>query len=150
MTSTNYTYCTKLSSMSETLKRQNLAIIFVTRQNSERKSHITILWRQILSRKSRSWVQLYQNEIALIQVGHLCRKPLLLLYRPENFKECIIYFYNHGMIMIQSNDVLPHSFKADDANWPKQMFSHNVRNVLLALRNPKQSMYSSRYVDLDQ
>ena len=36
--------------------------------------------------------------------------------------------------MIQSNDVLPHSFKADDANWPKQMFSHNVRNVLLALR----------------
>ena len=35
--------------------------------------------------------------------------------------------------MLQQTMFLPHSFKADDANWPKQMFSHNVRIVLLAL-----------------
>ena len=43
--------------------------------------------------------------------------------------------------MIQSNDVLPHSFKADDANWPKQMFSHNVRNVLIVLEKTKIRVY---------
>ena len=42
--------------------------------NSERKSHITILWSQILSRKSRIWEQamsMYENMFLVLDINHV-------------------------------------------------------------------------------